>query len=72
MTTSLITSAQVADNADRINFLPRMQVVVRGVSNRVFLEGVSSKDEVTEKLAARGYVVTREWVGNETFIARAA
>lgn len=72
MTTSLITPHQIADNADRINYLPRMRVVVRGVTNQVFLDDVDSKEDAIKQLRDLGYVVTREWVGNETFIARSA
>lgn len=77
VTTTLITAQQVADARDRVTFLPRQGVLVRGLYNQVLLRDVTTMDDVLAQLAALGYQPTREWLpgGNgsqESYIHRAA
>jgi hypothetical protein len=75
MLSSLISSDQIADNADRVTLMATRGILVRGIYNQVMLEGVYSIEQAAEKLREGGYVVTRQWLtgqygSQEAFIGR--
>lgn len=59
--TTLITAEHAADMADRVTFLPRQAVLVKGLYNQVLVRDVHDLEQARTALLAIGLAPRRAW-----------